>query len=97
MFIITDKAKVVFPAFVYCETLKREVKRIQIDGCRYNERLNSKTEGPKLLSSSGHTGNTRPGQTRKKPGDLSAREREDVDVRSVFVYVVCLRFRLLTL
>ena len=27
--------------------------------------------------SSGHAGGTRPGQTRKKPKDLSARERED--------------------
>ena len=27
--------------------------------------------------SSGHTGDTRPGQTRKKPKDLSVREREE--------------------
>ena len=27
--------------------------------------------------SSGHAGGTRPGQTRKKPKDLSAREREE--------------------
>jgi hypothetical protein len=29
--------------------LMRDLKRIQIDGCRCNERLNSKTEGSKLL------------------------------------------------
>ena len=33
---------------------------------------NSKPSG-----SSGHVGGTRPGQTRKKPKDLSAREREE--------------------
>ncbi len=27
--------------------MKREVKTIQIDGCRYNERLNDKTEKSK--------------------------------------------------
>ena len=26
------------------ETMKRELKRIHIDGCRYNDRLKSKTE-----------------------------------------------------
>ncbi len=29
------------------------------------------------LGSSGHTGDTKPGQTRKKPKDLSTREREE--------------------
>jgi hypothetical protein len=27
--------------------VKREIKRVYINGCRYNERLNSKTEGSK--------------------------------------------------
>jgi hypothetical protein len=66
---------------------KKELKRIHIDGCRYNERLNSKTEGSKLLvytglvkkyikPSSGHTvGGRRPGQTWKKQKDLSACDR----------------------
>ena len=75
--------------------VKREVKRICINGCRCNERLNTKTEGSKVLNtsytlgwtgrnnsdpcseSSGNAGGTRPGQTRKKPKDLSARESEE--------------------
>ncbi len=61
--------------------------RIPEDGCRYNERLTTKTEGSALLvalgcvgktyskTSSGHTGgDSRSGQTRKKPKDLSACE-----------------------
>ncbi len=36
-------------------------------------RNNSETSS----GSSGHAGDTRPGQTRKKPKDLSAREREE--------------------
>jgi len=72
--------------------VKRELKRIHIDGCRCNERLNGKTELRRDLNashtlgcvgrnnsnpssgSSGHAGDTRPGQKRKKPEDLSARE-----------------------
>jgi hypothetical protein len=30
---------------VFIIEVNRETKRIQIDGCRYNERLNSKTQG----------------------------------------------------
>jgi hypothetical protein len=44
---------------------KRELKRIYINWCRYNERLNSKKEGSKHLVYT------------KKPKDLSERERED--------------------
>ena len=33
--------------------------------------------GKPSSGSSGHAGGTRPGQTRKKPKDLSAREREE--------------------
>jgi hypothetical protein len=33
----------------YYEEIKRELKRIYINGCRYNERLNTKSEGSKLL------------------------------------------------
>ncbi len=33
--------------------VKRKVKRIHIDGCRYNERLNTKTEGNKHLRYTG--------------------------------------------
>ena len=49
-------------------------------------RNNSK---PKI-GSSGHNGDTRPGQTRKKPKDLSEREREDRGCgEDGGVYVVC--------
>ena len=44
--------------FVYYESIKRELQGIHIDGCRYNERLNSKTEGSKLLT---YTGSLVPG------------------------------------
>ena len=50
--------------FCLLQEVKREGRRIQIDGCRYNERLWS-------------VGGKSPGQTRKKPKDLSAREREE--------------------
>ena len=41
--------------------------------------------------SSGHTGGTRPGQTHKKPKDLSARDREEsVHGEGGGVYVVCM-------
>ena len=45
----------------------------------------------RLRRSSGHTGGTRPGQTRKNPKDLSACEGEE-RVRGVCggVYVVCM-------
>jgi hypothetical protein len=36
--------------------VKRELKRINVDGCRYNERLNTKMEGSKLLSYTGLCG-----------------------------------------
>jgi len=64
--------------YVYYESRKRELKRIYINRCRYNERLNAKTDGSKHLhtlgsagrnnsepssGSSGHVGGTRPGQT----------------------------------
>jgi hypothetical protein len=37
----------------YVSVVKRELKRIDIDGCRCNERLTAKTEGSKRLA---HTG-----------------------------------------
>jgi hypothetical protein len=44
---------------------------------------------------SGHTGDTRSGHTRKKPIDLSVREREEREERGRVegggVYVVCIR------
>jgi hypothetical protein len=71
----------------------KEVRRIHVDGCLYNKRLNVKTEGSKRLAytglltgrtystpsngSSGRGGGTRLGQTRKKPKDLSACDREE--------------------
>jgi len=73
--------------------LKRELRRIHINGCRYNERLNVQKQGSKRtlgcagrnnsktsIRSHGHTGGTRPGQTCKTPKDLSSRvygEREE--------------------
>ena len=36
-----------------------------------------KKNGKSRSGSSGHVGGTRPAQTRKKPKDLSAREREE--------------------
>ena len=39
--------------FGFLHEVKRELKRIYINGCRYNERLNAKTEGSKRL---GYTG-----------------------------------------
>jgi hypothetical protein len=75
-----------------------------MDGCWYNERLNSKTEACKRLGytgcvgrndsnpsrgSSGHPAGTRPGQTHKKPKDLSVREREEFGcVGGGWVYVL---------
>ena len=42
------------------------------------------------IGSSGHTRGTRPGQTRKKPKDLSTREREEGGCGvGEGVYVVC--------
>ena len=41
---------------VYDVQIKFEVKRIHIDGCRYNERLHSKTEGSKRLVYTGLIG-----------------------------------------
>jgi len=66
--------------------------KIHNDTKIHNERLNAKTEGSKHLTytgcvgrdnskssswSRGHVGGTRSGQVRKKPKDLSAREREE--------------------
>jgi hypothetical protein len=39
------------------------LKRIHIDGCRYNERLNTKTEGSKLLAYTGLCSKTYSGHT----------------------------------
>ena len=53
-------------------------------------RTNSKTSS----GSSGHAGGTTPGQTRKKPKDLSAREREERgrgEGAGGGVYAVCMR------
>ncbi len=60
----------------FIQSLLRKINRelkIHIDGCWYNERL------IRILSSgsSGHTRVTRPGQTHKKPEDLSVCKRED--------------------
>ena len=50
-------------------------------------RQNGKTS----RGSSGHAGGTRPGQTHKKPKDLSVREGEDRGSgEGVGVYVVCM-------
>jgi hypothetical protein len=50
-------------------------------------RNNSKSSS----GSSGHAGDTRPGQTRKKPEDLSEREREERGRgEGGGVYVVCM-------
>ena len=72
--------------------VKRELKRVYRNGCRYNERLNAETGGSKTTriywvarvnlayskpSPSGHAaGNCRPGQTLRKPY-LSACDREE--------------------
>jgi type-F conjugative transfer system protein TraW len=45
------------------QEVKRELKRIHIDGCRYNERLNAKTEGSKLLAYTGLCSKTYSGHT----------------------------------
>ena len=50
--------------------------------------------GKPSSGSSGHVGDTRPGQTRKKPKDLSAREREERgrgEGAGGGVYAVCMR------
>ena len=39
--------------FYYEQQIKRELKRIHISGCRWNERLRDKTDGSKSL---GYTG-----------------------------------------
>ena len=47
-----------------------------------------------INGSSGHTGGTRPGQTRKKPKDLSTREGEECGrgaSEGGGVYAVCMR------
>ena len=49
--------------------VKRELQRIYIDGCQYNERLNGLTVKRRDLNTVG--------VTRKKPKDLSACEREE--------------------
>ena len=47
-----------------------------------------------MCGSSGHAGGTRPGQTRKKPKDLSAREREERGRgEGGGVHAVCMRQR----
>ena len=72
---------------------KRYLKRIYIDGCRYNERLNTETGGSRTphwksdihwvttcskSRSSGHgEGNCSPVQTLKKTKYLSACDREE--------------------
>jgi hypothetical protein len=38
------------------QEVNRELKRIHIDGCRYIERLNNKTEGSKRLAYTGLRG-----------------------------------------
>ena len=55
--------------------VKSEVKREYINGCRYNERLNSETVYSKPSPSGHTTGNCRPGQTFKKPKYLSVFDR----------------------
>ena len=50
--------------------------------------------GKPSRGSSGHAGGTRPGQTRKKPKDLSAREREERGRgEGGGVYAMCMRKR----
>jgi hypothetical protein len=65
--------------------VKRDLKRIHIDGCRCDDRLNARTEvaTPRLhwVVRVKHTvmlmGGTRPGRTHKKPKNLSACDREE--------------------
>ena len=70
--------------------VKRELKRVYRNGCRYNERLNVETGGSKTSrtywvpgtyskSSPGGivSGNCSPGQTLKEPKYLSTCDRED--------------------
>ena len=40
----------------YEQQINREVKRIHISGCRYNERLKAKTDGSKCLGYTGFPG-----------------------------------------
>ena len=42
--------------FYYEKQIKRELKRIHISRCRYNERLKSKTDGSKRLTYTGLCG-----------------------------------------
>ena len=50
-----------------------------------------KKNGKSSNGSSGHVGDTRPGQTHKKPMDLNAREREERGRgEGEGVYVVCM-------
>ncbi len=80
------------------------MKRIHIDGCRYNETLNTKrrdlndsdtlgcsgrNNSKSRSGSSGHSGGKRSGQTRKKPKDLSEREGEDRGCGGVGVCMLC--------
>ena len=47
---LTDTGLVYYEWFffkVYYEPIKRELKRVYINGCRYNERLNTETQGSK--------------------------------------------------
>ena len=69
--------------FVLLEEVKREIQRIHVDGCRCNERRNSKTEGSKRLaytglqniqyygkSSGGEDGDRRPARSDSQQTDL---------------------------
>ncbi len=67
------------------ETLKqRDLNDSDTLGCE--GRNNSKSS----IGSSGHVGDTRPGQTHKKPKDLSSREREERG-EGGGVYPVCMQ------
>jgi hypothetical protein len=70
--------------------VKRELKRIHINGCRCNERLirrdlnyshtlgcAGRKNGKPSIGSHGHTGDTRPDQTRKTTKNLSVHDREE--------------------
>jgi hypothetical protein len=57
--------------------VKRELKRVYRNGCRYNERLNAETGGSKTPHTHWVPGNCRPGQTLKTPKYLSTCDRDD--------------------